>query len=233
MGLVLDLLATSVGHPAHLGVWQGESVTSSIRKLPLAIPSIAVGPTNIDGDEQTDLSVHGGVDKAVYAYPADHWPWWKTAADFDAAPASFGENLTLRGTDEDTVRIGDRFQWGKVALEVSVPRAPCFKFVMLTGRQDLATRMTVSGRTGWYFRVIEPGVAPTSGRLERTSTNEAMPTVREAFMALFHPRIPRRVDRKGPCGVRPFEVLARRGSPAPQGDNVTSGVLEERSGTIS
>jgi MOSC domain-containing protein YiiM len=189
MELKLELKATSVGKPAPLGDWQGESVVSSIRKAPLAASSIAVDHVNILGDQQADLTVHGGVDKAVYAYSADHWSWWQSAAGYTPSLAGFGENLTIGGAGEDDIRIGDRFQWGDVELEVSQPRAPCFKFVMLTGRQDMAARMTVSGRTGWYYRVLKTGAAPTSGSLTRVSTDEAMPTVRQAFMAMFHPRI--------------------------------------------
>src|SRR5262249_39459547 len=97
--------------------------------------------------------------------------------------------LTLVGADEDAIRIGDRFTWGPVELEVSQPRAPCFKFTMLTGREDMSARMTVSGRTGWYFRVLKEGLAPTSGELQRTSTDERMPSIHEAFVAVYHPRV--------------------------------------------
>lgn len=189
MSLVLKLIATSVGMPAPLGVWHDEEVVSGIRKAPLQSPAVAVGATNIVGDGQADLTVHGGPDKAVYAYPSDHWPWWKEKARFDAAVASFGENLTVEGADEHAIRIGDRFAWGATELEVSQPRAPCFKFTMLTAREDMAAYMTVSARTGWYFRVLKEGDAPTQGELTRTHTNDEMPTVYEAFTAVFHPRV--------------------------------------------
>ena len=190
MSLILNLLAVSVGKPAPLGEWHGEPVTSAIRKTPLEeAPAVAVGATNIAGDAQADLTVHGGPDKAVYAYPAVHWPWWKAEAGFDAAPASFGENLTVQGGDEHVVRIGDRFAWGEVVLEVSQPRSPCFKFAMLTGREDMGARMTVAARTGWYFRVAQTGEAPTRGELRRVATDETMPSVHEAFTAVYHPRV--------------------------------------------
>jgi MOSC domain-containing protein YiiM len=189
MSLDLELVAVSVGMPAFLGLWDGERIVSGIRKTRVEGETIAVGETNLTGDGQADLSVHGGPDKAIYAYPADHWPWWKEHAQFDGAPASFGENLTLRGGDEHAVRIGDVFDWGPVTLEVAQPRAPCFKFAMLTERDDMAARMTVSGRPGWYFRVLETGVAPLAGKLTRRATNEAMPTVHEAFVAVYHPRV--------------------------------------------
>jgi MOSC domain-containing protein YiiM len=186
----LNLLCVSVGVPAPLGVWQGEAVASGIRKSPVPQPSIRVGCTNLEGDGQADMSVHGGVDKAVYAYPVDRWDWWKNEAGFAAHAASFGENLTLQGADEEALRIGDRFSWGTdVVLEVSQPRAPCFKFALMTGREDLPGRMTVSGRTGWYFRVVKDGLAPTRGRLDLIVSDAGMPTVREAFLAMVQPRV--------------------------------------------
>lgn len=189
MTLSLELLSVNVGLPTPLGDWKGEAIVSGIRKQPVSAEAITVGATNIAGDGQADLSVHGGPDKAVYVYPADHWPWWSAQAAFAAQPASFGENLTVRGADEHIVRIGDRFAWGGAMLEVSQPRSPCFKFAMLTGRDDMAARMTVSGRTGWYCRVLETGTAPVRGTLARVSTNPIMPSVHDAFVAVYHPRV--------------------------------------------
>ncbi len=187
--LELDLLSVNVGRPAPLGIWQGEDIVSGIRKFPAQGPTIEASRVNLAGDEQADLRVHGGEDKAVYAYPADNWPWWREAAHFEAGPASFGENLTTRGGDETTVRIGDVFGWGGIKLEVSQPRSPCFKFAMMTGREDLGTRMIAGARTGWYFRVLEMGNAPTRGSLRRLATSEQAPSVRDSLVALFHPRV--------------------------------------------
>jgi len=186
----LVLHNVSVGLPAPLGVWQGQPVSSGIRKIQVGAPGVRVTRTGLDGDGQADLSVHGGSDKAVYAYPMDHWGWWKDACAFEAAAAGFGENLTLQGADEDAVRIGDRYSWGPdVVLDISQPRAPCFKFAMMTGRGDLPGRMTVSGRTGWYFRVLQDGVAPTRGRLDLLQSDRSMPTVRDAFHAMVLPQV--------------------------------------------
>jgi len=187
--LTLELLSVNVGRPAPLGVWEGEQIFSGIRKSPTQAATIATTSVNLDGDEQADLRVHGGPDKAIYAYPADNWPWWQEVAQFAAGPASLGENLTTRGGDETAVRIGDRFAWGGISLEVSQPRSPCFKLAMLTGRDDLGARMTVSARTGWYFRVLETGSAPTRAPLVRLLTNEQAPSVHDAFVALMHPRV--------------------------------------------
>jgi len=186
----LRLVSVNVGLPKRLGELHGEPVISGIVKTPVAQDTIRVGLTNIEGDGQADLSVHGGIDKAVYCYPTDHWPWWESEHSFPCRPAAFGENLTIEGADETMVAIGDRFRWGEVLLEVSQPRAPCFKFAMMSGRDDAPALMTLSGRSGWYFRVLQSGTAPVrDGKLERDAGSGG-PSVRDAFVAALHPRSP-------------------------------------------
>src|SRR5262249_4951297 len=111
--LALPILSVNVGLPAPLGTVNGRPVLSGIRKTPLTGESAQLSRTNLDGEAQADLSVHGGPDKAVYAYPAGHWPSWKAEHGLEAGPASFGENLTLGGALEDELRIGDIFAWGE------------------------------------------------------------------------------------------------------------------------
>ncbi len=182
----LKLLATSIGRPKIIGAVHGEPVLSGIIKHEVTEERIFVGRENISGDEQADLTVHGGPDKAVYLYPADHWPWWEREHGIACAPATFGENLTLEGADETQVRIGDRFRWGDAILEVSQPRGPCFK-LGISLRADAPQTMTVSGRCGWYCRVIAPGMAPARGEIERIYASDAAST-RDAFLAVYHPR---------------------------------------------
>ena len=179
----LRLVSVNVGMPRAIGLDRGEVVMSGIVKSPIADSSVLVRATNIDGDGQANLSVHGGADKAVYCYPTDHWPWWEREKAFPCKPASFGENLTVEGADETSVAIGDRFHWGDVILEVSQPRAPCFKFAMFSGRADAPAIMTESGRTGWYFRVIREGRAPVVGAILRRDADASGPSVRETFRA--------------------------------------------------
>lgn len=186
--LELRLLAVSVGQPRPLGVFQGETVLSGIVKTLVTDTQVFVGATNIAGDAQADLRVHGGVDKAVYAYPSDHWRWWEHEHGLACRPATFGENLTTEGADENSVSIGDRFRWGSALLEVSQPRAPCFKFAMVTARADAPQIMTVSARCGWYFRVIAEGEAPSHGVLTR-ELQSGGPSVRDAFVAATHPHV--------------------------------------------
>lgn len=179
--MMLNILGVSVGRPAPLGRWQDEDIISGIRKAPVNGREIMVRRTNLDGDEQADLTVHGGLDKAIYCYPARHADWW-IARGVHYRAGFMGENLTVEGADESEVRIGDRFEWGPTLLEVSEPRGPCFKLGLLTGRAEAPAQMTQSGYCGWYVRVLREGAAPVSGAMVRTRTDAAAPTVREAFL---------------------------------------------------
>jgi MOSC domain-containing protein YiiM len=185
----LRLLATSVGRPRVIGMLNGEPVRSGIVKQSVTGGTVFVGATNIKGDAQADLGVHGGPDKAVYLYPADHWPWWEREHGVACAPNSFGENLTVEGADETEIRIGDRLRWGDAILEVSQPRGPCYKLAMSL-RADAPQQMTISARCGWYCRVIVEGEAPARGEIARIHANDA-PSTRDAFVAVYHPRAPR------------------------------------------
>jgi MOSC domain-containing protein YiiM len=187
----LTLHSVNVGTPRVIGRQNGEAVISGIAKGPVAAARIRVYETQLEGDGQADLSVHGGIDKAVYAYPSDHWTWWTHEKHFPCAPGTFGENLTLEGADETSVFIGDRFAWGDCVLEVSQPRGPCFKFNMISNRQDAVAIMTLSGRSGWYLRVVKTGDAPTRGSsLERISQGSEI-SVREVFHAAYDRRVSR------------------------------------------
>jgi len=190
-GLVLKLISVNVARPRVIGYARGLPVHSGIAKRPVAAHTIEVGQTNLAGDAQADLSVHGGLDKAVYAYPAEHWPWWEREHGFACHAGRFGENLTLEGAHETAVRIGDRFAWGETILEVSQPRTPCFKLQIHAGRAEIAGLMTVSGRCGWYFRVIATGAAPTgNATLTRIAWSDG-PSVAETFAAMTNPRFDR------------------------------------------
>ncbi len=186
----LRLLSLNIGRPGVIGRLHDQDVVSGIAKKPVALPNIAVRMLGLEGDGQADLTVHGGPDKAVYAYSADNWAWWQAEKALLCRPATFGENLTLSGADEADVAIGDRFAWGDAVLEVSQPRAPCFKLAMHTARPDVPGLMTLSGRCGWYFRVLQEGRAASHAMLSRIHRADA-PTVRAVFRALFDPRVSR------------------------------------------
>jgi MOSC domain-containing protein YiiM len=187
--MMLRLLSVNLGRPAIIGVRHGEPLISAIRKVPAAGADVFVGTLGIAGDAQANLLVHGGADKAVYAYPADHWLWWQTEKNFPCTPGRFGENLTLEGADESAVHIGDHFAWGDAILEISQPRSPCEKFQVSTGREDASALMTISGRCGWYLRVVREGRAPLSGAIARVKESGG-PSVRAAFLAAMNRRSP-------------------------------------------
>ncbi|MEN1939603.1 MOSC domain-containing protein [Luteimonas sp. MJ246] len=140
---------------------------SGIDKRPRSGP-LRITATGLDGDEQGDLRVHGGVDKAVHHYPFEHYATWRSELGelpVLAAPGAFGENISSEGLDEGSVCIGDRFALGHAVLEVSQGRQPCWKLNDRFGVPDMARRVQDSGRTGWYYRVLQPGVAEAGDTL--------------------------------------------------------------------
>lgn len=181
----MELISVNVGLPASLlDDRTAREVLSGIRKHRVHEQLVRVGETNIEGDGQGDLENHGGIDKAVYSYSLDHIPAWMDEIGYGAGLDSpFGENLSVRGLTEDEVRIGDRWQWGDVVIEISQPRWPCFKLGLRSGHRDLPSRLIQSERSGWYARVIAPGEAPTSGNLDLLHRDADAPTVRDAFRA--------------------------------------------------
>jgi len=134
---------------------------SGIDKRPLD-GAVAIGELGLAGDEQGDPRVHGGPDKAVHHYAFDHYAAWRADlgdAPLLRAPGAFGENISARGLDEGNVCLGDRFALGTALLEVSQGRQPCWKLNDRFGVPDMARRVQATGRTGWYYRVLQPGVA--------------------------------------------------------------------------
>jgi MOSC domain-containing protein YiiM len=171
----VKLVAISVGRPRELD-WQGEKVLTSIYKEPVA-GRVRVRPLNIEGDQQSDLEVHGGADKAVYAYPSEHYAFWREQLSGVGLPwGAFGENLTVEGLLEDQVHIGDRFRAGSAEFVVTQPRMPCYKLALRFGRPDMVKRFLRSGRTGFYLAVLQEGeigagdaIEPSGRAPQRTS----------------------------------------------------------------
>lgn len=149
-----------VGRIAPLTNRAGRSVPSGFVKTPVQGP-IEVGPLGLFGDQQADLTVHGGVDKAVYFYPSEHYPCWvKDAPRHEQmlVAGAFGENLTTAGLNEESVSVGQIFRIGSVELQVTQPRQPCFKLAIRFDDATLGRLMMQTGRTGWYTRVLKAGV---------------------------------------------------------------------------
>ncbi len=152
----MKILSVNVGLPREVR-WQGKTVRTSIFKAPVSRP-VQVKHLNVDGDLQSDLSVHGGTEKAVYAYPAEHYEFWRTELPgVDLPWGAFGENFTTEGLLEDAVRIGDRFCAGSAEFVVTQPRMPCFKLGIRFDRPDIVKRFLRSGRTGFYLAVLREG----------------------------------------------------------------------------
>jgi MOSC domain-containing protein YiiM len=119
---------------------------------------VALQTLNLEGDRQADLAAHGGPDKAVYAYPIEHYEyWWAELGNGDLPWGAFGENFTVNGLDEETVHIGDRFRIGSAEVTVTQPRLPCYKLGIKFGRDDMVKKFLASGRTGFYFAVAREG----------------------------------------------------------------------------
>lgn len=192
----MRLVSVNVGRP-QLVMWNGQTVSTGIYKEPVE-GRVALRTLNLDGDRQADLTVHGGTYKAVYAYPSEHYDFWRRELPGMQLPfGMFGENFTTEGLDESVVRIGDRFRIGSAELMVRQPRMPCQKLAIKFGRADILKRFLASGRTGFYFSVVREGEVgagdpvETGGRDENNVTiadivrlyvrdKEDLPTLRRA-----------------------------------------------------
>ena len=158
---------------------------TSIFKSPVFGP-VAVREHNLDGDRQSDLSVHGGEFKAVYAYAAEDYAWWEQALGRDLEPANFGENLTVRGLTEGPVNVGDVFRVGSVELEATAPRLPCFKLGIRFADERMVRVFADSRRYGSYFRVVTEGEVEAGVSVERIHADpDAIPVSEIARVTLF------------------------------------------------
>jgi len=192
MALTGRLLSLNVAR-AEAIVVDGRRVMTGFGKRPVEGPR-SVGPIGVEGDEQADLSVHGGPSKAVYAYPSEHYPFWQTvraqagvaAWDEPLAPGALGENLTLAGVVEHQVFIGDLLRFPGCVLAVSEPRTPCFKLDAAMGFQHASKLMAKSAWCGWYLAVRVPG------EIAAGETFEVIPGSREVGIGeLFRARMGR------------------------------------------
>jgi MOSC domain-containing protein YiiM len=136
--------------------FRGRTVTTSIWKQPVDGPVRASG-VNLAGDDQADRSVHGGRDKAIYAYAAEDIEYWEAELDRPLGPGAFGENLTVRGVDLNESRVGERWHVGSTVLEVRQPRVPCFKLGIRMGDSRFPAAFARAGRTGAYLAIVEAG----------------------------------------------------------------------------
>src|SRR3989475_1826307 len=156
--------------------WRGRKVTTAIFKEPVE-GRVRIRRTGLVGDRQADPSVHGGPTKAVYAYPSEHYPFWRSELGRADLPwGSFGENLTTEGLDERTLRVGDQLRVGSAVLKVTQPRMPCYKLAIRFGRLDMVRRFLASGRSGFYPAVHEEGDVAGGDPIELLGTDHGLPT---------------------------------------------------------
>jgi MOSC domain-containing protein YiiM len=152
----IHIVSVNVGQPREV-FWQGRMVLTSIYKYPVAGP-ILLRPDNFAGDQQADLTVHGGPEKAVYVYPAAYYDEWRSELSGTDLPwGMFGENLTMAGVSDATVYIGDRYRIGSAEVVVTQPRLPCYKLGLRFGRESFLKQFLQSGRTGYYLAVERAG----------------------------------------------------------------------------
>jgi MOSC domain-containing protein YiiM len=172
----MKLISVCVGSPREV-VWKGKLVTTGIFKQPVA-RRVMMRSLNLDGDQQADLTVHGGIEKAIYAYPIEHYPYWRQELPNEVLPwGAFGENLTIEGLSETTVNIGDRFRIGSAEVMVTQPRFPCFKLNLKFGRDDMVKRFLNSRLSGIYFSVVQEGEVGAGDVIEQISRDENNITV--------------------------------------------------------
>jgi MOSC domain-containing protein YiiM len=168
MRTVARIVSVNVGRPAPLTHRRGRQVLSAIGKAPVS-GRVRVAGVNLEGDDQADRRVHGGPDKAVYAYASEDTAWWESELGRTLGPGAFGENLTLSGVDVSGALIGERWRAGGVELEVCQPRFPCFKLAAKLGDPQMVKRFAQAGRPGAYLRIVGAGELAAGDALEVTS----------------------------------------------------------------
>ena len=168
----MKIISVNVSRP-RLVVWNGQTVSTGIYKTAVA-GRVMLRTLNLDGDRQADLTVHGGPTKAAYAYPSEHYDYWREELPGTDLPCGmFGENFTTKGLDESSVNIGDRFRLGSTAeVTVTEPRMPCYKLGIKFGRSDILKRFLASGRTGFYFSVQREGETEAGDEIELLERDE-------------------------------------------------------------
>src|SRR6266536_871879 len=161
----MKMVSVNVGLPREVS-WQGKLVTTGIFKKPVSGPMM-MRTLNLDGDGQADLTVHGGASKAVYAYPSEHYDYWRAELPgVDLPWGMFGENFTTEGLLEEAIYIGDKFRIGGTEVMVTEPRMPCYKLGIKFGRADIVKRFLASRRTGFYFAVVREGTVGAGDDVE-------------------------------------------------------------------
>ncbi len=171
-----QLVSVNVGAPREIH-WKGKRTRTCIFKEPVS-GTVAVHRLHLEGDRQADLRVHGGPNKAVYVYPAEHYNYWRAELPGQPLPLGmFGENLTTEGLREVEIAVGDRLRIGTAEFEVTSPRIPCYKLAAKFGRDDMIKRFLAARRPGFYLKVLQEGALRSGNPIELLDHNENRVTV--------------------------------------------------------
>jgi MOSC domain-containing protein YiiM len=180
------LISVNTGLPRDVD-WHGRAVRTSIWKSPVD-GRVRVRTLNLDGDQQSDLAVHGGPEKAVYLYPSEHYEYWHRELPGKELPwGAFGENFTTEGLLEPDVRLGDRLRIGSAGFMVTQPRMPCFKLGIRFGDDHMVKRFLRSGRSGFYVAVLREGDVGAGDPIELTDRDDHGVTVSEITALYANP----------------------------------------------
>jgi len=183
----MKIISLNVGIPRTVQDPRGQDVLTSIFKSAVPGPRL-LRRMNLDGDLQSDLSVHGGKNKAVYAYPSEHYAYWREQLpDRDFTWGNFGENFTTEGLFEDHAFLGDHYKIGGATIKVTQPRMPCFKLGIRFGRPDMVKRFWASRRSGVYFSVVEEGMVDVGDALERVHQDERRISIADINRTFLEP----------------------------------------------
>ncbi len=190
----MKLVSLNVARP-RLMVYKGATINSGIFKKPVT-GRVALRTLNLDGDQQADLSVHGGPYKAVYAYPSEHYDYWRQELPHTDLPwGVFGENFTTEGLTEE-LHVGDRLRIGSAIVMVRQPRMPCYKLAAKFQRNDMIERFLHSGRSGLYFSVEQEGEVGEGDSFELVSQDREGITITEMNRLFFHEKYNRDLLQK-------------------------------------
>lgn len=176
----MKLVSVNVSLPKTVR-WGARPVRTGIYKEPVS-GAVFLGRLNLEGDGQADPKYHGGVDKAVYAYSAEHYPYWEEALGRDLPFGTFGENFTVEGMPEHSVRLGDIYELeGGACIQVTQPRTPCAKLGMKMGSMGFVREFQKAGMPGYYLRVLREGLVEV-GAVVLVSSDPSQPTVKDVFV---------------------------------------------------
>ena len=180
--MIGKIVSVNAGH-ARSVLWNTKEVTTGIFKEPVT-GQVSVHSFGLDGDMQADLTVHGGPSKAVYAYPSEHYEYWREKLQNTLLSwGYFGENLTTQNLLENSVRVGDHFRIGSIEAIVTQPRFPCYKLGIKFGDMNMVKRFQTSGRSGFYMAIAKEGKVQEGDAIELINQNRSNPTIFEIFMA--------------------------------------------------